>query len=121
MKTIALLVICVLPAACTQWRVAELQPQQFSAEQSPEETRLILNDSTRVEASHPVLVGDSLVYWIDSTGASPADSARRAVPASRIRRVEVHRFDSTGTFVIFLLLGGVVGGVIVFVNGLGGD
>ncbi len=109
MKIIVLLVVCTLPCACMAWSVTPLEPQRFSAEKSPARVQVILRDSTRLSASHPVIVGDSLV-WVDS--------ARVAVPVSSIRRVEVHERDSAGTALLLILLGGTIAGVLVVVNGL---
>ena len=114
--TVALCVVCTLPAACTTWRVTSLEPQQFTAAHSPQEVRLTLGEGARLEASHPVMVGDSLVYRVDSTGASRADSARRAIPVSSIRQVEVHRIDGGATFGLLILLGGALTGLLVFLS-----
>ncbi len=105
MKIIVLLVVCTLPCACMAWSVIPLEPQQFSAEKSPDEVRLILNDSTRVTAQRPVLVGDSLVW---------TDSERRAIAVSNIQRVEVQKTDEGGTAFLLLLIAGVVAGVLAF-------
>jgi len=105
--TVALWVVCALPCACTTWRVASLEPQQFSAEKSPPEVRLTLNEGARVTASYPVIVGDSLVW---------EDSVRRAVPVSSIRQVEVHRIDGGATFGLLILLGGALTGLLVFLS-----
>ena len=120
MKTIALLVICTLPAACTTWRAASLEPAHFSAEKSPREVRLTLNDSTRVKVQYPELVGDSLV-WMDAPSRSRPDSVRRTVPVSGIRRVEVHQVDGGATVLLLLLIGGTVGGFLIWASSLGGD
>src|SRR5882762_2589484 len=116
MRIIALLVICTLPAACTTWRVAELQPQQFSAEKSPGVVRLTLSDGTTLSATHPVIVGDSLI-WTDSSGAPRSDPARRAVPVSSIRRVETQRFNLMGTITSLVLVVVVAGGLILIAAG----
>ena len=115
-RVIALLVICTLPCACTQWRVAELQPQQFSAEKSPGAVRLTLSDGTTLSARHPVILGDSLI-WTDSSGAPRSDPARRAVPVSSIRRVETQRFNVVGTITSLVLVCVVAGGLILLAAG----
>jgi hypothetical protein len=54
---IAVLVACTLSGACTAWHTTSLQPQRFSAEKSPEQVRLTLNDGLELTARHPVMVG----------------------------------------------------------------
>lgn len=110
-SAVALLVACALSTSCTAWHTIPLQPQRFSADRSPERARLTFNDSTHVTASHPVLVGDSLV-WAKETTASPRDSARSAVLASSIQRVEVHQVDVVPTVVLLGAIGGVVYAVL---------
>ena len=109
---VALLVACALSTSCTAWHTIPLQPQRFSAERSPERARLTFTDSTHVTASHPVLVGDSLVWANETTAESPRDSARSAVLASSIQRVEVHRVDVVGTVVLLGAIGGLLYAVI---------
>ena len=118
MKIIALFIVCTLPCACVGWNVAALEPQQFSAEKSPDVVRLVLNDSTRVTAQHPVLIGDSLV-WTALAPGSQRDSVRSAIAVSSIRRVEVQKSDQGGTILLFLLVGAAVV-LISSVGNLGG-
>lgn len=113
MKIIALLVVCTLPCACVGWNVTSLEPQQFSAQKSPEIVRLTLNDSTRVTAQHPVLIGDSLV-WMQLARGSRRDSVRSAIAISSIRQVQVQKVDEAGTALLLLALGGLVAGIIAF-------
>lgn len=106
----ALLVACAFSSACTAWHTTSLQPQRFSADSSPERTRLTLNDGRRLTAAHPVLVGDSLV-WTNGTGS--------AVLASDVRKVEVRRSDATRTVVLAVaIVGGLVGGFIAYSRAL---
>jgi hypothetical protein len=123
-SAVALLAACACSTSCTAWHTIPLQPQRFSADTSPDQVRVTLRDSTRFTASHPVLVGDSLV-WLDRRGATPRDSARSAVVTSSIQRAEVHRVDAANTTVLLVFLGGVVGGLFYFFNhvvpGIGGN
>jgi ferric-dicitrate binding protein FerR (iron transport regulator) len=105
-SAIALLVTCTFSSACTAWHTTSLQPQRFSADTSPERARLTLSDGTRVTATHPVMVGDSLV-WGDGSGASPSDSARGAILTGDIRKVEVRRGDALRTIGLLVGVGGV--------------
>ena len=104
---VALLVAGALSTSCTAWHPVPLQPQRFSANTSPERARLTLNDGTELTASHPVLVGDSLV-WANGTAEAPRDSARSAVLASSVQRVEVNRVDVVPTVVLLGAIGGLV-------------
>ena len=108
---IAALVVCAFVGACTMWQVAPLEPQRFTAERSPARVRLTMNDSTQVNARHPVIVADSLV-WTE-------DSVRRAVPLSRIRQIEVHGSDQTATFILFALAIAAVAAFISVLPSLG--
>ena len=114
-SAVALLAVCASSTSCTAWHPISLQPQQFSADSSPEWVRVTLRDSTRFTASHPVLVGDSLV-WIDWGDANSRDSTRSTVLTSSIQRAEVHRADTTGTIVLLLFVGGAVGGLVYFLT-----
>ncbi len=114
-SAVALLVACALSTSCTAWHTIPLQPQQFSADTSPEWVRVNLKDSTQFTASYPVLVGDSLV-WVDWGGATPHDSTRSAVLTRSIQRAEVHRADTGGTIVLLVFVGGAVGGLYYFVH-----
>ena len=107
-SAVALLVACALSTSCTAWHTIPLQPQRFSAASSPERARVTFKDSTHVTASHPVLVGDSLVWTNETSQESPRDSARSAVLASSIQRVEVHRVDVFPTVVLLGAFGGLV-------------
>ena len=114
-SAVALLVACAFSTSCTAWRIIPLQPQRFSADTSPERVRLTFSDSTKLIASHPVLVGDSLV-WVDWGGANSRDSTRSAVLTSSIQRAEVHGADTGGTIVLLVFVGGAVGGLIYFLT-----
>ena len=114
-SAVALLVACALSTSCTAWRIIPLQPQRFSADTSPERVRLTFSDSTKLIASHPVLVGDSLV-WVGWGGATPHDSTRSAVLTRSIQRAEVHRADTGGTIVLLVFVAGAVGGLIYFLT-----
>lgn len=120
--TIALLVTCTFSSACTAWHTTSLEPQRFRADSSPARARLTLGDGTRVTATHPVLVGDSVV-WATGSGASPGDSARSAMPTRDIRKVEVRRVDALRT--IGLLVGMAAAGfyalLYLSLRGLGGQ
>ena len=122
-SAVALLVACAFSISCTAWHTIPLQPQRFSADTSPERPRLTFSDGTQTTASHPVLVGDSLV-WVDRWGTTSRDSARSAVPTSRIQRVEVRGVDAARSIALLAVLGGVVVGVraliIGWANSLGG-
>jgi hypothetical protein len=109
---LALLVIVGLSTACTAWHTIPLQPQRFSADRSPERARLTFNDGTQLTTSHPVLVGDSLVWANETTAESPRDSARSAVLASSIQRVEVNRVDVLSTVGLLGAVGGLVYAVL---------
>jgi hypothetical protein len=104
---IALLVVCTFSTSCTVWHTTPLQPQRFSANTSPGRARLTFNDGTQLTASHPVLVGDSLV-WVGRWGATPRDTARGAVLTSSIQRAEVSRVDAVRTIGLLAVLGGLV-------------
>jgi hypothetical protein len=106
-SAIALLVACTFSSACSTWHTTPLEPQQFSAEESPELARLTFRDGTRLTARHPVLVRDSLV-WVHGSGAAPQDSARSAFPASSIQQVEVNRFNAGRTILLLGVLGGAI-------------
>jgi hypothetical protein len=112
---IVLLVAATFCCACTTWRVASLEPQQFSEAKSPSEVRLTLKEGTAVTVSYPVIVGDSLV-WEDEAVGHERDAARRAIPVSSIRQVEVHRIDGGATFGLLILLGGALTGLLVFLS-----
>lgn len=115
---IALVLICSFSTACTAWHTTSLEPQRFSAEQSPEKVRLTFREGTAVIVRHPILVGDSLI-WAGGSGETPRDSARSAVPTNNIWRVEVHEPDSPRTLGLFLVvLGVVVGGFAIIVHEL---
>jgi hypothetical protein len=114
-SAVALLAACAFSTSCTAWHPISLQPQQFSADTSPEWVRVTLRDSTRFTASHPVLVGDSLV-WIDWGDANSRDSTRSTVLTSSIQRAEVRRADTTGTIVLLVFVAGAVGGLFYFVH-----
>jgi len=117
---VPLLIVCTLPSACTTWRTTALRPERFSAQESPNEVRLTLGGDTTLNARHPVLVGDSLI-WVDSSRAYAPNLVRRAVPVSSIRQVETHRFEPFGTAALLLLVGAVVGYVLFAASGgLGG-
>jgi len=111
-SALALLVIVALSTSCTGWHTIALQPQRFSADRSPERARLTFNDGTHLTTSHPVLVGDSLVWANETTAESPRDSARSAVLASSIQRVEVNRVDVVPTVVLLGAVGGLVYAVL---------
>lgn len=111
-SALALLVIVALATSCTAWHTIPLQPQRFSADRSPERARLTFNDGTHLTTSHPVLVGDSLVWANETTAESPRDSARSAVLASSIQRVEVNRVDVVSTVVVLGAVGGLVYAVL---------
>jgi len=111
-SALALLVIVALSTSCTAWHTIPLQPQRFSADRSPERARLTFNDGTHLTTSHPVLVGDSLVWANEATAESPRDSARSAVLASSIQRVEVNRVDVVPTVVLLGVIGGLMYAVI---------
>ena len=104
---IALLMACAFSSACTMWRTTSLEPQRFSSEKSPDQVRLTLSDGTRFKASHPVLVGDSLVW------------ARRSVLASGVRQVEVRRLDAPRTVFALAVVGGLYALVHSAVESLG--
>ena len=106
-SAIALLVAWALFTSCTAWHTIPLQPQRFSDDRSPERARVTFNDGTHVTTSHPVLVGDSLVWTNETRSESPRDSARSAVLASSIQRVEVNRFDVVPTVVLLGAIGGL--------------
>jgi hypothetical protein len=122
-SAIALLVACTFSTSCTAWHTIPLQPQRFSADTSPEWARLTLSNGTQKTVSHPVLVGDSLV-WVDELGATPRDSARSAVLTSSIQRAEVSRVDAVRSIALLAVLGGMAVGVraliISWANSLGG-
>lgn len=107
-SAVALSVACALSTSCTAWHTVPLEPRRFSADTSPERARLTFNDDTHVTTSHPVLVGDSLVWVHETTSESPRDSARSAVLASSIQRVEEKRFDAVPTVVLLGAIGGLV-------------
>ena len=106
-SAIALLVACAFSSACSTWHTTPLEPQRFSAEESPELARLTFSDGTRLTARHPVLVRDSLV-WVHGSGAGPQDSVRSAYPASSIRQVELNRVDAGRTILLLGVLGGAI-------------
>ena len=116
-RVIALLLAWMFPSACTAWHTSSLQPQRFSAQKSPEQVRLTLRDGVELTARHPVMVGDSLV-WANWWGESPPDSARSAVLASSIRKVEVHGVDAPRTIGLLVVVGGVVGGLYAILHGI---
>jgi hypothetical protein len=122
-SVIALFVACAFSTSCTAWHTIPLQPQRFSADTSPEWARLTLSNGTQKTVSHPVLVGDSLV-WVDGLGATPRDSARSAVLTSSIQRAEVSRVDAVRSIALLAVLGGMAVGVraliISWANSLGG-
>ena len=118
-SAVALLVACAFSTSCTAWHTVPLQPQRFRADSSPERARLTLKDGTEVTARHPVLVGDSLL-WVNGSSASLRDSTRSAVPASNIRKVETHGYDSPRTIALLVFMTGVVGGIVVIGNALAG-
>lgn len=107
----------VVASACTAWHTTSLEPQRFSAEKSPAQVQLTMNDGSKLAVSHPVLVGDTLV-WTDSSDGAPRDSTRRAVPVSSIQQAKVRRVDAGQTFGL-LLVGGLVGGIYVLLQRLG--
>jgi hypothetical protein len=111
-SALTLLVIGALATSCTAWHTIPLQPQRFSAGRSPERARLTFNDGAHLTTSHPVLVGDSLVWANETTAESPPDSARSAVLASSIQRVEVNRVDVVPTVVLLGAVGGLVYAVL---------
>src|ERR1051325_8381647 len=76
-SAVALLAACACSTSCTAWHTIPLQPQRFSADTSPDQVRVTLRDSTRFTASHPVLVGDSLV-WLDRRGDEQHSAGRSA-------------------------------------------
>jgi hypothetical protein len=92
-----------------------LDPQRFSAEKSPQEVRLTLSEGAPVTASHPMIVGDSLV-WVESSGAFAQDSTRHAVPVSSIRKVEAHAFAVDKTITLLVVMGGLIGGLIAILS-----
>ena len=116
-RDVALLVACALSTSCTAWHTIPLQPQQFSADTSPERARLTLKDGTELTARHPVLAGDSLL-WVNRSNESPHDSTRSAVPASNIRKVETHGYDNTRTIALMVFVGGLVAGLAVIGNAI---
>lgn len=115
---LTLLVVCTISSACTAWRTTSLEPHRFSVDTSPERARLTLSNGTRLTASHPVIVGDSLVWW--GLGESPANSTRSADLVSNIRQVEVRGANAGGTIGLLILVGGVVG-VLAILSALAGN
>jgi hypothetical protein len=119
--TTAVLVTCTFSSACTAWHTTALEPQRFRADSSPERARLTLGDGTRLTATHPVLVGDSLV-WAAGSRVSPGDATRSTLPARDIQKVEVRRVDAPRT--IGLLVGMAAAGFYALLyfglRGLGG-
>lgn len=122
-SAVALLLACTFFSACTAWHTTSLQPQRFSADTSPERVRLTLSDGTQLTARHPVIAGDSLV-WANGSGSPPADSARSALLASRISKVEVHGVDNPRTIALTVFVVGLVVGLVAIGNaiaaGIGG-
>jgi hypothetical protein len=119
MLVIALLVSSVFSSACTAWHTTSLQPQRFSAENSPAEVRLILSNGAEVTVGHPVMVGDSLVWSLLWGEESPRDSGRSGVLTSSIRQAKVHGVDAARTIGLLMVLGGVVGGFYALVSAIG--
>lgn len=117
-SAVALLLAGTFFTACTAWHTTTLQPQRFSADSSPERVRLTLSDGTQLTARHPVMTGDSLV-WANGSGRPPADSARSALLASSINKVEVHGVDNPRTIALTVFLFGLVVGVAVIGSAIG--
>jgi hypothetical protein len=105
-STVALVMACMVSSACTAWHPTTLQPERFSADTSPDQVRLTLNDDTRLTTGSPVITGDSLVM-----DGSSRDPGRSAIPTSTIRKVELHGVDAPRTIALLAFLGGVVLGV----------
>lgn len=116
-RIVTLLVAGAIASACTAWHTTSLQPQQFSAEESPEQVHLTITDGKQLTARHPVLVGDSLV-WMVRSGKSARDSTRSAVPVSSIRRIKVHEVDTGLTIALLAFLGGAAALSVVAANGI---
>lgn len=113
---IAFLMVGTLPA-CTAWHTTSLQPRRFNSRNSPEQVRLTLNTGAELDATHPALVGDSLI-WVTRWGAGPGDSLRSAVLASSVQRAEVHGLDAPKTLGLLALVGGVAWGLVAAWNSL---
>jgi hypothetical protein len=111
------LLVATIASACTAWHTTSLQPQRFSAEESPERVRITFTDGKQLTARHPVMVGDSLV-WMARSGKSPRDSTRSAVLVSSIRRIKVHEVDTGLTIALLAFLGGAAALSVVAVNGI---
>jgi len=113
----ALLVACTFSSACTAWHTTSLEPQRFSADTSPARARLTLRDGTQLTATHPVLVGDSLV-WVQRSGEGQRDSARSVVLATSIRQVQVREADTGRSIGLLVVLGGLVGGIVAILHSI---
>ena len=116
-SAVAIVVASASSTSCTAWHTVPLQPQQFSADSSPKRARLTLMDGTEVDARHPVVVGDSLV-WVNGTAKSPRDSTRSAVHAGTIRTVQTHGYDNPRTIALMVFVGGVVAGLVIIGNAI---
>lgn len=121
-RAVAITLICSQLCACLgpTWQSHEVTPELAAMDASAERVRLTLNNDSVLVASHPKLVGDSLV-WVgrpDGKRLSPGDSTVRfAIALDQIATME--RFDQTdgqkaGTSAATALL--VVGPVLMLLG-----
>ena len=95
-----------LLAACTQWQVQDVPPQQLLATQHPERIRIMRPDSSTVVLSGPEVLGDTL--YGTTAGRSVASASREGVPLGDIAHVSVRRTDPVATALLIVVPVGVL-------------
>jgi hypothetical protein len=107
-RSVSLVVMVVMGAACTEWHVESVSPQQLIAAQ-PSKVRVTLTRGNQLVVRHPSIVADTLV----GIGADPPIR----VPLSQVQGIATRQVNAGRTR---LLIGGIATAtaVVVVINAL---
>ena len=87
-------------AACTQWQVQNVPPEQLVATRHPARIRVTMSDSSKVVLTNPEIVNDTLYATTAHAGSTSASGSRDGIALADVSHLAIRRTDPIATGVL---------------------
>ncbi len=115
-RVVSLVLMPIFLAGCTmQWKPTTLSPQNVVRYARPDSLRVTLTDGSRLIATQPAIVGDSLFYGARTS--DPTEGRRNdrpAIPLSEIATLETIKVGGVGVTLGYVGFALVAVGFVAF-------